>query len=121
MKIMNRMKKTTIIWGMVIIGLFILLTLFGFLYKNKANVYKELENKLVEAEKKYADAHFAYPEKGKVLKTDATTLIKENFLDDLNLENEECTGYAIVTHNSTVYEYKGYVKCNNYTTKGYEK
>lgn len=115
------MKKLTIVWGMVIVILFVVLTFFGFLYKNKSNVYKELENKLVEAEKKYADAHFAYPEKGKVLKTEATTLIEESFLDNLEVENEECTGYATVTHNKTVYEYKGYVKCDNYTTKGYEK
>ena len=118
---MDKMKKLSIIWGMIIIGLFILLTLFGFLYKNKSNVYKDLEKKLVEAEKKYADKHFAYPDKGDILKTDAETLIEEAFLDNLELEGEECTGYATVIHNSTVYEYKGYVKCNNYTTKGYEK
>lgn len=118
---MNKMKKLSIIWGMIIIGLFILLTLFGILYKNKANVYKDLEKKLVEAEKKYADAHFAYPEKGNVLKTNAEDLIKETFLDNLEIEGDSCTGYATVTYNSTVFEYKGYVKCGKYTTKGYEK
>ena len=32
---MKKMKCMSIIWGMLIVGIFIVLTLFGFLYKNK--------------------------------------------------------------------------------------
>lgn len=117
---MEKMKKISIVWGMGILTLFILLTLFGIMYKQKSSGYKELEKKLVEAEKKYADAHFVYPDAGEIEKTEAETLIKEGFLDHLKINEEECTGYAIVTHESMVYEYKGYVKCDKYTTKGYK-
>ena len=117
---MEKMKKLSVIWGVIVISLFALLTTFGMMYKNKTKGYKELENKLAEAEKKYADAHFAYPETG-IVKTDAHTLIKEGYLDHLKLNDSECTGYATVGHDSVAFEFKGYVKCENYTTKGYEK
>ncbi len=117
---MNKMKKLSVVWGLIVISLFALLMTFGIMYKSKTKVYKELENKLVEAEKKYADAHFAYPETG-IVKTDANTLIEEGFLDNLKINDKECTGYATVGHDSVAFEYKGYVKCDNYTTKGYEK
>ncbi len=118
---MNKIQKFGIVWGVIVVIIFGLLIAFGFLYKNKSKDYKELEKKLVEAEKKYADAHFAYPDTGDILKTDSKTLIEEGFLDNLKVNDEECVGYAIVSHTSTVFDYKGYVSCNNYKTKGYEK
>ncbi len=118
---MKNIQKMGILWGILSLVLFGGLTAFGFLYKNKSKEYKELEKKLVEAEKKYADAHFAYPNPGDTVKTDAKTLIKEGFLDHLKVKEEECDGYAIVSHESTIFEYKGYVSCNTYKTKGYEK
>lgn len=118
---MKNMKKLWIVWGTIAVIIFGILTAFGLVYKNKSKDYKELEKKLVEAEKKYADAHFAYPETGDILKTDAKTLIEEGYLDNLKINEEECVGYAIVSHTSTVFDYKGYISCNNYKTKGYEK
>ena len=117
---MNKMKQMYVIWGMLVVGLFVLLTIFGFFYKKKTQVYKELENKLVEVEEQYVDEKFLYPEHNETVKTKASTLIDNGYLDSLEVNGEVCEGYATVYKKDSVYNYKGYVKCKNYQTKGYE-
>lgn len=117
---MNKMKKMYTIWGMIVVLVFVLLTVFGFLYKNKSNVYKTLEEKLVAAEKKYADAKFLYPQGSEVVKVTAKEMIEYGALDSLEQDGKICDGYATIQKNGTVYEFKGYVSCENYKTKGYE-
>lgn len=118
---MEKMQKYSIIWGIMVVIIVALLTLLGFMYKDKTKVYKDLEKKLVEAEKKYVDAKFLYPQSGETLKTSHEELINERYLDNLKLEDKECSGYVEVYLDGTVYNYKGYVKCDNYETKGYEE
>ncbi len=118
---MGKMKKMYFVWGIVVVVIFSLLTAFGFLYKNKTNVYKNLEEKLVAAEKKYADAKFLYPQNGETVKVTAQEMIEYGAMDSFEVEEDACEGYATIQKNGTVYDFKGYVSCNNYTTKGYEK
>jgi uncharacterized protein YpmB len=118
---MDKLKKYSIVWGIIVVLIFTLLTIFGLTYKNKTKPYKNLENALVEAEKKYVDANFLYPQDGSELKTSANELIENNYLESLKKDDKECTGYVTVMQNGTVYEYKGFIKCDNYTTKGYKE
>jgi hypothetical protein len=118
---LERLKRDSIIWGIIVILIFTLLTILGFVYKDKSKAYQELENKIVEAEKKYVDANFLYPQDESKLKTSSSELINNNYLDSLTKDDKECIGYATVKKNGTVYEYAGYIKCDNYTTKGYEE
>lgn len=116
---MNKIKNMYVVWVVIVVIIFILLTVFGFLYKNKSNGYKLLEEKLVEAEKKYADAKFLYPQNGEIVKITAHEMIENGFLDALKYEGETCDGYVTLQKNGTTYQYKGYVNCSNYKTKGY--
>lgn len=116
---MDKMQKLGIIWGIVVVLLVVLLTVFGFVYKNKTSVYKELEDKIVEAGKKYVDAHFLYPESHKEAKILVEDMISEGYMDELKTEDVSCKGYLIVSHKTTVFDYKGYVSCGDYKTKGY--
>lgn len=118
---MDKMGKLGVVWGIVLVLIVVLLTTFGFIYKNKTSIYKNLEEKLVEAEKKYVDAKFLYPKDDEFLKTDTEILVKEEYIKNLKIKDEECTGYVEVFKNDTVYDYKAYIKCDNYETKGYEK
>lgn len=118
---MEKMRNYTIIWGTIVIAIVVLLTIFGLMYKDKTKVYKDLEKKLVEAEKKYVDAKFLYPQNGETLKTTHEELIKEEYLDNLKKDKEECHGYVEVVLDGTVYDYKAYIKCENYTTKDYQE
>lgn len=115
------MKKISILWGIVAVGIFSLLTVFGFLYKGKVKEYEALEKKLVEVEKKYADKKFLYPESGDTVKTTLKELKENGLITDFKVKDQECDGYVILSHESTVYEYKGYVKCGDYKTKGYQE
>ena len=117
---MNKMKRMYVIWGMLVVGLFILLTIFGFFYKKKTQVYKELENEIVKAEDRYVDEKFLYPEQNEIVKTKVSTLIDNGYLDSLEVNGEVCEGYATVRKKGAVYDYKGYIKCANYKTKGYQ-
>lgn len=117
---MNKMKKMYAIWGIIVVLVFALLTAFGFLYKNKSSVYKDLEEKLVNAEKKYADAKFLYPQNSEIVKVTAKEMIEFGALDSLEKDGKSCDGYATIQKKGTVFEYKGYVSCENYKTKGFE-
>ena len=35
--------------------------------------------------------------------------------------DKECSGYVVVKSVSISFEYKAYIKCPNYTTKGYQE
>ncbi len=117
---MNKMKKMYILWGMIVVGLFTLLLIFGFSYKNKVAVYKDLEQKLVKAEMRYIDEKFLYPDEKQSLKTEASLLIEGGYLTNLEVNDEKCDGYAIISKNKTVFDYKAYIKCPKYKTKGYQ-
>lgn len=118
---MNKIKKMYAVWTLIVILIFIFLTILGFLFKNKTNIYKVLENQLVEAEKKYVDAKFLYPTTNEPLKINAKILIENGYMDELKIQDEICDGYAIISKKGTVFEYKGFVSCSNYKTKGYEQ
>lgn len=118
---MNKIKKMYTVWGIIVVIIFVLLTAFGFMFKSKSNVYKELENKLVDAEKKYVDAKFLYPENDDILKVTSEILISNGYMDALEVNGETCEGYALISKKGVAFEYKGYVSCKNYKTKGYEK
>ncbi len=118
---MNKIKKMYALWAIIVIGLFAFLTAFGFLYKKKTVVYKELEEKLETAEKRYIDAKFLYPDQNESLKTNATILIENGYLDALEINGEKCDGYAVIIKKDIAFEYKAYIKCPNYKTKGYKE
>lgn len=116
---MEKMNKYMWIWAIVLVVILGLLTTLGFMYKSKSKPYKELETKLADASKKYIDAHFLYPEDGESVKTMASVLTEENYLDELKMNDKPCEGYTLVEKENGVFQYRGYIKCEHYTTKGY--
>ena len=79
--------------------------------------YKTLEKKMTDVAKAY------YGEKPGLLKNNETISIQDLSDYDNTLTNkvneEECNGYVKTTSNMGIFEYKAYIKCNEYTTKGY--
>lgn len=116
---MNKVKKYYIIWVILVVIIIAILTTFGFIYKNKTKKYRDLEEKIVEVSKKYVEAKFLYPEKGENIKVNLNDLKDNNLIDDFSVDSKPCDGYAVISIENTVYNYKGYIKCDNYTTKGY--
>lgn len=118
---MKSMQRLSFIWGGLLILIVVLLTAFGFVYKSKSKEYKELENQLVESAKKYVDARFLYPDENQSTKVTYSEMKESAFIEELKKGEDICDGYVIVQSNGTVFSYKGYVSCPNYTTKDYEK
>lgn len=118
---MKRSNVLFVIWGVMVIVLVGLLTVLGFMLKDKNGKYEEVEDRLKKATSSYVDNKFLYPEDNENLKILSKDLIENGFLksDELKVNNDICSGYVILTKNM-VYEYKAYIKCNNYKTKGYK-
>lgn len=117
---MKKVNVLFIIWGIIVVFIIALLTTLGFLFKSKSSVYEKLEDKLVDSAKKYVDTRFLYPSEKEDLKVTSKELIESELLDELRVNDEICNGYVIVTYDS-VFHYKAYIQCKNYTTKGYKK
>lgn len=117
------MKKTKIlfaIWAVIVVIVIGLLTTLGFILKNRYETYHVLEEKIIESAREYAFHHvFFDPEDSEVVVT-SEELIELGFLDNLEVNDDECTGYVVI-RNEDVKEYDGYITCSVYTTKGYEK
>lgn len=106
---LKRMRRVSIIWGSIMLLLVIGVTILGFVYKNETKKYKAFEKSIVEQ---------------------ATTYLKNNNLTEASLEElienevieltedyqKQCDGYVIQKKDN----YKSYIKCQNYQTKGYE-
>ncbi|MCI8394541.1 MAG: hypothetical protein HFH86_03560 [Bacilli bacterium] len=118
---MKQMQRIKIIWGAFLITLVVMLTFIGFLYKNKSGAYKQLEKELEESAKKYVDARFLYPDEKDFVKISFEEMKSSGFIEELKKDEDVCDGYVIVKHNGSIFEYKGFVSCPKFTTKGYEK
>jgi len=118
---MKKNNMLLVIWGIIVVALVGLLTTLGFMLKGKDEKYEKIEKRLVKATSSYVDNKFLYPEGNEELKILTKDLIENEFLkvEELKVNNDTCTGYVMLKKDM-VYEYKAYIKCKNYTTKGYK-
>lgn len=118
---LKQMRRLSIVWGAIMVAIITLLTIFGILFNKKNKVYKDMEETLVNASKKYVEKSFAYPKDDKELRITYETLRDDGLVEPLKINKKECDGYVIIKKNELVYEYKGYVKCDEYKTKNYSE
>ncbi len=118
---LKHMRRVSIIWGLLLVLIFGLLTTFGIIFNKKNKLYTDMEKDLEEATKKYVERSFSYPKDKEELKVTYTELKDSKLIEELKVEKEPCDGYVIVKKNDLVYKYKGYVKCPDYKTKNYEE
>lgn len=117
---MKEMKRMSIVWGVIMVAIFVLLTFFGLKWKERYQGYFDLETKLKEETKKYFESSYSYPDRGREITITLSELVHNGILKELSYNYDLCDGYVIVS-NDDVIEYKPYIKCNNYTTRGYDK
>ena len=110
------MKKTFfIIWGLIIVGIVGLLTYLGLRVKNNLENYEKLENKLISLSEEYVKEN-----EFKLNIGDTKTILSENLTNDLKYKDDICKGYVEVSLDNG-YNYKAYIKCNNYETDGFNE
>lgn len=114
------MKKTKIlfaIWAIIVVIVIGLLTALGFILNNRYEKYKVLEDKLLESAKEYAHKELLLEEAREVVVT-SDELIEEEYLDNLDVEDDVCEGYVVII-NEDPYQYEAYISCEYYKTSGY--
>lgn len=118
---LKQMKRVSIIWGIVLFLIVAGLTVVGFIYKNKSSDYKRIEDELVNVTEKYVEAKFLYPKEKESIRIRLNELQDNGYMEELKKDEDICDGYVLLTNNGFIYEYKGYIKCPKYTTKGYDE
>lgn len=83
--------------------------------------YTDLENRAIEGAKKYHDKYYSDMLDREKITVTLKTLKNQKMLDDvLDIKDKEiCTGYVLFTLQDKEVTYQAYLKCSNYTTKGY--
>ncbi|MBE6157084.1 MAG: hypothetical protein E7161_05040 [Firmicutes bacterium] len=117
------MKKITIVWIILIVILITALSFIGINISNHTKPYKALEGDIVDAMKVYygQDTNLTkLPSNGKTHKVTIEDLITFGLTINNKINNDECSGYGIVTGKMGSHTYKAYIKCNEYATENYK-
>ena len=87
--------------------------------------YVELEGTISESSIMYVFDNYSYMEKTITEEISLSMLVSNNYIKDetiLKLYNDGvCDAYSIVTANAVEIDGKTYLKCENYTSEGYEE
>ena len=105
-------KVLLIIWFVLLLGIFTLLSILGFKHKDNVESYHKYEDKLIEATKEYVNVNNMYPKKGSKVEIKIDDLIKSGFIDKKNIE-KECSGTIIVSYDKFI-DYVPNIKCKYY-------
>ena len=113
------MKKKSILIICFSILLVVIMVFVGYNLFFKDKEYKSLENNMESVVSKYLGQYIEeYPKSGEK-KINITDVIGKGYTIDMTINGKKCDGYVVVKKVSFAYEYDGYIKCDNYTTKGY--
>ncbi len=111
------MKKILTIWIIVAVILVGTLTTFGIMIKNQDKDYKNLENKIqFEAQSYYGAKPIELKDGAYISISD---LKKEGYEINTSVNGDTCTGYVLITSQMSLLKYNPYLKCEKYTTNGY--
>ena len=110
------MKKTFAVMIVIAVMLVGGLTFIGFYLTNTNKEYYELEKILEDAAKRYfGQFPGELPSKSRAMSS--SRLINEEFLEEFD---KKCSGYVEVKKSGNFYNYKAFINCPNYTTKGHK-
>ena len=105
-------KVLLIIWFILLIGIFTLLSIIGFKHKDDVASYREYEDVLVNAAREYTIHNKTYPKKGSRLSIKIDDLIKDGFVNKKDIV-KGCTGNIIVKYDKVI-DYIPNLKCKYY-------
>ena len=117
---MKELKRISIIWGLLLFTIFALLTFFALKWKHKTEPFFKLEDLIVEKTKSYFEMNHTYPTKDNYVIIPLSELKEHEMIEDFKVGEEECDGFVRV-YNEGVIKYTGYIKCDSYTSKDYDK
>lgn len=117
---LKRMKVISIIWGMFLVALLIIVTVFAFKFKGNSKKYLELGEYFSSKTQEYVEDNNLYPSKDETIKVTKSDLVDNDYIEELVVNNDSCEGFVIVSFKES-YEYKAYLKCGKYKSAKYDK
>lgn len=117
---MKELKRISIIWGLLLLLIFTTLTFFALKWKMKTKPYFDLEDLIVSKVKSYYEQDHMYPNKDDYVIINYSEIKDKTDIEELKVGDDTCDGY-IKVENDGVIKYKGYIKCEHYTSKDYDK
>ena len=81
--------------------------------------YVKAEESLENAAKDYYANKFDEDEDVPLMTVSYSFLKGQGYIEDLNVNGENCTGYVIVQKENSKTNYDSYIRCKNYITEGY--
>lgn len=117
---MKKFRKFTILWGIILIMIFILFTLYSIKLDKKIKEYRNLEMYFANAVAEYNDTKKDYPKTIEVINFSLSDAIEKGIVSELKIDDDICDGYVKIA-NDEIVTYTPYISCKNYTTKGYAK
>lgn len=112
------MKTLSIVWGIILIAIFTLLTIFAMQYKNKLADYHAKENEIKQNVVGVFEQHWTYPNYGEHLKISFSELKELGLINDVEVNNDQCDGYVLVK-NDEVVNFQVMMKCSKYVSNNY--
>lgn len=110
-------KKYMVMFGSVIgfiLVVIITVTLLGSCNKKLSN--ENIEKKMIEAAKKYAEKEKI--DAGENVTVTVDTLVKKGYMKKLDeLTDDKCDGYVKIYNNNGIMNYLPYLECSKYKTK----
>ena len=125
MKFMNRrLKRNLLIIAGVFVLLFIILLIFGGNKNDTQRLnYVQIEQKLVDASKKYLEKTELFPqEQADTVIVSSEVLISNNYIKsfDKMTKDTNCFGQVTIQKSGESYNYMPYLICDNYRTKTFK-
>lgn len=105
-------KVLLIIWVILLVGIFALLSVLGFMHKKDVNNYQKYEDKLITAAKKYVNANKIYPKKGSKINIKIDDIIASGYIKKKDIE-KSCKGSIVVKYDQFI-DYLPNLKCKYY-------
>lgn len=112
---MRKFDKIAVIWGLTLVAIFIVLTIFAIKWKTKIELYVKKEDEIREIVKKYCEENELTPEGLETITYTKSQLKEKGIIEDFKVENKECEVVVnIKNEDTTIYEV--YLKCEKYET-----
>lgn len=116
----KKMKTIFILWAMIVITLLAIIIIFSIFYKSRIKKYESLVSKMTSVTKSYVEDNNLYPVEGSEIKINLSELQAKELIGELIVGNDICDGFVVVSNDNNI-NYKGYISCKMYITKGYNK
>lgn len=120
MSLPKKIRSVTYVWASVLLVI-LLIILFATSNNKYLEKYVAIEGDMNDATLSYVNDYELYPSPENKLKLDLNVLVDFNYLSDIDVKENKCEGFSVVSYDDIKDDYtiNSYINCNKYTTKYY--